>query len=64
LGGVLAPTLTPILANRFGWDGAIYAMMFLTLVGAVIWLKIDAGKPLIVDEPAPTPLSAQSQAAP
>ena len=31
LGGVLAPTLTPILANRFGWDGAIYAMMFLSL---------------------------------
>jgi ACS family glucarate transporter-like MFS transporter len=58
LGGVLAPTLTPILANRFGWDGAIYAMMFLTLIGAVIWLKIDAGKPLVVDEPTPTPLSA------
>ena len=55
LGGVLAPTLTPILANRFGWDGAIYAMMFLTLVGAMIWLKIDAGKPLVVTEPTPTP---------
>ncbi len=61
LGGVLAPTLTPILANRFGWDGAIYAMVFLTLVGAVIWLKIDAGKPLVVNEPTLTPLSAQSQ---
>jgi MFS transporter, ACS family, glucarate transporter len=54
LGGVLAPTLTPLLANRFGWEGAIYAMMFLTLIGAVIWLKIDAGKPLVVNEPTPT----------
>jgi len=63
LGGVLAPTLTPLLANRFGWDGAIYAMMFLTLVGAVIWLKIDAGKPLVVNEPTSTPLSAGRQSA-
>jgi hypothetical protein len=51
------------LANRFGWDGAIYAMMFLTLVGAVIWLKIDAGKPLVVNEPTSTPLSAGRQSA-
>ena len=64
LGGVLAPTLTPILANHFGWDGAIYAMMLLTLVGAVIWLKIDAGKPLVVNEPASAPLSVESQAIP
>ena len=40
LGGVLAPTLTPILANRFGWEVAIYVMVFLTLVGALVWLRI------------------------
>ena len=50
--------LLGVVPPRFGWDGAIYAMMFLTLIGAVIWLKIDAGKPLVVDEPTPTPLSA------
>jgi len=44
VGGVLAPTLTPLLADRFGWNVAIYMMALLAVVGSLFWLKVDAGK--------------------
>ena len=61
MGGVLAPTLTPILANRFGWEVAIYVMVFLAGVGALIWLRIDASKPVVIDaaDAAPFPVKDQ-----
>ena len=50
LGGAVAATLSAVIAARFGWESAIYAMMILTLVGALAWLKIDAGRPLFTKE--------------
>ena len=50
LGGAVAATLSAVIAARFGWESAIYAMMILTLVGAAAWLKIDAGRPLFTEE--------------
>lgn len=51
IGGVLAPTVTPLLAERFGWTVALYVMPALAVVGSLAWLGIDAAKPLVVGEP-------------
>jgi ACS family glucarate transporter-like MFS transporter len=40
LGGALSPTLTPLLAHHFGWDGALYASAALAFVGALFWLGV------------------------
>ena len=45
-GGVIAPTLTPILANRFGWTFAIYVLGVLAIIGSLLWLLIRAGDSL------------------
>jgi ACS family glucarate transporter-like MFS transporter len=47
IGGAVAPTLTPIIADRFGWEAALQFAGFLALLSAVVWLVIDAGKKLI-----------------
>lgn len=41
-GGVVAPTLTPVLANRFGWGVPIYLTASLAALGALLWFKVDA----------------------
>ena len=40
LGGTLSPTLTPWLANRFGWAIALGFAAVLAFTGAVCWLGI------------------------
>ena len=40
LGGALSPTLTPLLAHHFGWDGALYASAGLAVTGALFWLGV------------------------
>lgn len=51
IGGVLAPTVTPLLAQRFGWTVALYVMPALAVLGSLAWLGIDAAKPLVVGNP-------------
>lgn len=52
IGGAVAPTLTPILAERFGWEAAIYVAALASFAGGVTWLVIDAGKKIEVGERA------------
>lgn len=40
LGGALSPTLTPLLAHHFGWDGALYASAALAVIGSLFWLGV------------------------
>jgi ACS family glucarate transporter-like MFS transporter len=44
LGGVVAPTLTPLLAQRFGWQVAIYVVAGLSVVASTLWSRIDAAQ--------------------
>jgi ACS family glucarate transporter-like MFS transporter len=44
IGGAVAPTLTPIIADRFGWEAALQFAGFLALFSAFVWLFIDAAK--------------------
>jgi ACS family glucarate transporter-like MFS transporter len=40
LGGALSPTLTPFLAQRLGWESALYVAAALALLGALLWLGV------------------------
>jgi ACS family glucarate transporter-like MFS transporter len=50
LGGALAPTLTPILAHRFGWASAFYVDTALAFIGVFLWLGIDPERRLDMHE--------------
>jgi ACS family glucarate transporter-like MFS transporter len=41
LGGALSPSLTPWMANEWGWPVALAAAGAIAMVGAALWLKID-----------------------
>jgi ACS family glucarate transporter-like MFS transporter len=41
VGGALSPSLTPWLANEWGWPVALAAAGAIAVVGAALWLKID-----------------------
>jgi ACS family glucarate transporter-like MFS transporter len=55
IGGALSPSLTPWMADRWGWPSALAAAGAIALVGAVLWLKIDLAKK--ADEQALPPAS-------
>jgi ACS family glucarate transporter-like MFS transporter len=41
VGGALSPSLTPWMANEWGWPVALAAAGAIAVVGAALWLKID-----------------------
>lgn len=54
LAGVLSPVLTPLLARHFGWEVAWYAVAAVILLGAAMWMGIDAGRQIRVATGAET----------
>ncbi|HKW97732.1 MAG TPA: MFS transporter [Bryobacteraceae bacterium] len=42
LGGLLAPTVTPLIASRLGWEWGLYAGGLIVLVGVSAWFFIGA----------------------
>jgi ACS family glucarate transporter-like MFS transporter len=57
IGGMVAPTLTPLLAARYGWEVALHVAALLAGTAGVLWLAIDASKKLAVSEHGVVPLS-------
>ncbi len=47
IGGAIAPTLTPIIADRFGWEAALQFAALLAVFSAFLWLFIDAAKKIV-----------------
>ena len=47
IGGAIAPTLTPMIANRFGWEAALQFAALLAVFSAFLWLFIDAAKKIV-----------------
>jgi len=43
LGGTISPTLTPWLAEQFGWAAALGAAALLALIGGMLWFLIRPG---------------------
>ena len=46
IGGTLSPTVTPWIANQWGWPLSLGAAALIALIGGIIWLWIDPGKGL------------------
>ena len=68
LGGALSPTLTPLLAQRWGWESAFYVAAGLAVLGALCWLgvhperTIDLGEPRLRLPPQPAVIDVQPHA--
>jgi ACS family glucarate transporter-like MFS transporter len=41
IGGMLAPILTPMIAQRFGWAGGLYFASGIVLLGMLAWLLLE-----------------------
>jgi len=60
LAGTVSPTLTPYLAQNFGWNSALYVAAALAFIGAFFWLgihpehEIDLGEEPVTSAPAET----------
>jgi len=46
VGGAITASLTPWIAERFGWAAAFDVAAALTVVGAVVWAFVDPTRPL------------------
>jgi ACS family glucarate transporter-like MFS transporter len=46
IGGALSPTLTPLLAEAFGWPTALGVAAGAALLGGLVWFLIDADRPV------------------
>lgn len=44
LGGSISPSLTPWLAEHYGWSSALLVMGALSVLGALLWLGIDPSR--------------------
>jgi ACS family glucarate transporter-like MFS transporter len=42
IGGLLSPTLTPMLAASIGWEPALHVAAALAVLAAVLWIGIGA----------------------
>jgi len=62
LGGVLSPTLTPFIAQRFGWVHALDFTGLVALGAALLWLSVSPSKKVDVEAPVlliPQPASME-----
>jgi len=55
LGGAISPTLTPLIAQRFGWDSALYVAAVLAFLSAFFWLGVHPERAIDLGEDAPAP---------
>jgi ACS family glucarate transporter-like MFS transporter len=46
LGGALSPTMTPWIADHWGWPTSLGTAALAAVIGGLMWLKIDPGKGL------------------
>jgi len=58
IGGALTATLTPWIAEHFGWTAAFMAAAVLAVAGAAIWAFVDPTRPLLPEETIPEPVGA------
>jgi len=57
LGGVVSPTLTPLIAHHFGWVRALDFTGLVAMGAALLWLSVNASKK--VGKAAPQPFIPQ-----
>ena len=40
IGGLISPTLTPLIASFIGWENALHVAAVLSIIAAILWLGI------------------------
>jgi len=50
IGGAVTASLTPWIADRFGWTASFLTAALLSLVGAAIWLGVNPAQVLVPDD--------------
>ena len=43
IGGLISPTLTPLIASYIGWENALHVAAVLSMIAAVLWLGVKTG---------------------
>lgn len=46
LGGAISPSLTPWIADQWGWSAALSTAALVAVAGGAMWVKIDPERPL------------------
>ena len=46
IGGAISPTVTPWIAEHWGWPASLATAALLAFIGGILWLNIDPGKGL------------------
>ena len=46
IGGTLSPTITPWIADQWGWPVSLATAALVALIGGILWLNVDPGKGL------------------
>lgn len=46
IGGAMSPTVTPWIAEQWGWPASLLTAAAIALLGGLLWMKIDPGKGL------------------
>jgi MFS transporter, ACS family, glucarate transporter len=52
IGGALTATLTPAIADHFGWSASFLAAAALCVVGSLAWLVVDPNRKLVSGSPS------------
>lgn len=55
IGGFISPVITPIVAETFGWTGAIGVACAISALGGVIWLAIQPPEQPLEEPPSKPP---------
>ena len=42
IGGLISPTLTPLIASYIGWENALHVAAVLSVIAAILWLGVKA----------------------
>ena len=50
LGGAISPTLTPYIAERYGWETALYVAAALAIIGLFCWLGVHPERAIDLQE--------------
>ena len=61
LGGAISPTLTPYIAQQYGWETALFVAAALAIVGAAFWLGVHPERAIDLHESI-SPLPQQTNA--
>lgn len=59
LGGAISPTLTPWLAQQWGWSASLGFAAFIAFIGGIMWIRIKPGDGLAKDDTGRGGLSAE-----